>query len=88
MGDKSTIHDGEYHPAADSAMTYMQAKMADIPGWFKIKESIASTALSGNCLSEICLGTIDRLENSEPVSDRYLLGLAWLIREMEIKSSK
>jgi len=43
------------------------------------KEALASTALSGNRLAEICMGTIDRLAKGEPVSDRYLLGLAWTI---------
>jgi len=46
------------------------------------KEALASTALSGNRLAETCMGTIDRLAKGEPVSDRYLLGLAWTILKL------
>jgi hypothetical protein len=34
---------------------------------------------TGNRQAQICMGTIGRLQRSEPVSDRYLLGLAWTI---------
>jgi hypothetical protein len=79
--DYSTIKEGEYHPSADSALSwYKEFIISDIKQWFMIKESIASTALSGNRLAEICMGTINRLENKEPVSDRYLLGLCWFLK--------
>lgn len=77
-----TIQEGEYHPAANSAMEYVESRMAD-PSWLIICESFASVALSGNRTAEICYSTIDRLNNGEPVSDRYLLGLAWTLKEME-----
>lgn len=50
--------------------------------YLRIKESIYSTALSGNKLANYCVGTIERLAAGEPVSDRYLLGLAWLVRSI------
>lgn len=82
MSDNSEIKDGEYHPAADSAMRwYKEFMLKDIQQWMMIKEAIASTALSGNRLAEIAMGTINRLEVSAPVSDRYLLGLCWFLRE-------
>ena len=77
-----TIKEGEYHPAADSAMRYVQERMAD-PRWLIWCESFASTALSGNRLAEICHSTIERLHSGKPVSDRYVLGLAWTLKEME-----
>lgn len=78
--DITTIKDGEYHPSADNTLQwYKEFIISDIKRWFRIKESIASTSLSGNRLSEILMGTINRLENKEPVSDRYLLGLCWFL---------
>lgn len=81
----STISPTEHHPAADQAMKwYSQWKRADVQRYFMTKEAMASTALSGNRTAEICFGTMERLENSEPVSDRYLLGLTWTLLEMEM----
>jgi hypothetical protein len=92
--ENSTIKEGEYHPAADSAMAWLKGYMVQHPAEYLMhKEALASTALSGNRLAEICMGTIDRLANGQPVSDRYLLGLAWTIMklsnhdEMEITES-
>ena len=45
-------------------------------------ESMASCAIEGNRAAEICLSTYNRLEKGEPVSDRYILGPAWFIREL------
>lgn len=79
-----TLKIGEYHPAANSAMAYIKKYLADDPlGAFRLKEAFASTAISGNRLSEICLETLDRIITGQPVSDRYLLGLAWVLKEME-----
>jgi len=43
------------------------------------QESFSSCAIEGNMLAEICSGTLSRLINHKPVSDRYLLGLAFTI---------
>lgn len=73
-----------HHPSADDAMSWLKNFMVTRPGQYMIiKESIYSTALSGNELANYCVGTIERLAAGEPVSDRYLLGLAWLVRNME-----
>lgn len=69
-----TLEIGEFHPSAHIAMEYVRNNLSLI-----LQESIASTALSGNRTAEIALGTIKRLENKEPVSDRYLMGLAWFL---------
>lgn len=72
-----------YHPSADHAMQWLKQFMVDNPKeYLIIKESIYSTALSGSELANYCVGTIERMAAGEPVSDRYLLGLAWLVREM------
>lgn len=85
--DQSELELGEYHPSANSAMAWYKQWSLNSVRYMMTKEALASTALSGNRLSEICLGTMRRLENGEPVSDRYLLGLCWFLREgMEDKA--
>ncbi len=74
----ATLKVGEYHPCANNAMSYIRCHIIHP---FLI-ESLASTALSGNRTAEICLSTIRRIEKGEPVSDRYVLGLAWCLKEM------
>jgi hypothetical protein len=79
--NEATLAEHEHHPAADSAMDwYRQLPIKDL---MIAKEAIASTALSGNRLAEICMSTLNRLEVGEPVSDRYLLGLCWLLRDLQ-----
>ena len=74
---RGTLKTTEYHPAADSAMAYMKELTSQqLAMW---SEAFASTALSGNRLAEICSETLSRLQKGEPVSDRYLLGLAFTI---------
>lgn len=69
---------GTPHPAAESAMRYLQKlPLKDLALW---SESFASCAIGGNLLAEVCSETLRRLMAGEPVSDRYLLGLAWTIQ--------
>jgi len=77
---KGTILEG-FHPSATSAIQYIF--QLPIKDQMRIKESMASCALSGNKYAEICYETYRRMTNGEPVSDRYALGLAWFIKEME-----
>jgi len=72
---------GDPHPAAYRAQEYI-AKL-DMTKLFLYLESFSSCAISGNNLAEVCAETLHRLMHGEPVSDRYLLGLAWTIRNME-----
>lgn len=74
-----TLEIGEYHPAADDALLFY--KSLSFQDRAMLEESFASTAISGNRLSDVCLGTMRRLKNGEPVSDRYLLGLVWTIQK-------
>lgn len=76
---KGTLKEGEYHPAADYAKSFiLSIPFNDLLRW---AESFASVAMSGNRLAEVCSETLDRLMGAQPVSDRYLLGLAWIIRD-------
>ena len=76
-----TLEPGEVHPSSYSAMEYILSIKPK--KWIRCVEAISSTALSGNRTASICKGTIERLEKKEPVSDRYILGLAWFLKEME-----
>lgn len=70
---------GEAHPAAFSAKAWLAALgVAELLRW---QEAFASCALTDNRSAEISGETLRRLLAGEPVSDRYLLGLAWVIRE-------
>lgn len=85
--ERGTLKEGAIHPAAHSAMHYVKEYMLkDIRRLMMIQESFASCAISGNVLSEICGETLRRVMNSEAVSDRYLLGLAWTLKTMEDES--
>lgn len=79
-----TIVEGEYHPAADSAMVwYRNWRDEDAHRYMVTLESFASTSLSGNRMAEICYETLERLRKGEGVSDRYLLGLCWTLKQIE-----
>lgn len=78
---KGTIKENEYHPMADSAMRYF--KSIPVEKLMIAREAMASTAIEGNRVGEICGETLDRLFAGQPVSDRYLLGICWLLRDMQ-----
>lgn len=89
MSDEETPHGtlrpGEFHPAASSAMAWLREYIArkephEIP---MLLESFSSVGMSGNRNAELCGETLNRIMTGQPVSDRYLLGLVWTIREME-----
>jgi hypothetical protein len=72
-----TLKIGEVHPASKSAFRYIQARA------YRWVEPLASCAMEGNRMAEICSETLDRILRKEPVSDRYVLGLAWALMELE-----
>ncbi len=78
MSDELAI--GETHPCAHDAFAYVKLKLVSSP---MLLESLSSCALSGNRTAEICLGTVNRILKGAPVSDRYVLGLAWFLLELE-----
>ena len=76
-----TLNPGEAHPAAYEAKEYIVKR-----GLKKLTmylEAFSSCAIAGNRLGEICSETLNRLLKGEPVSDRYILGLAWELKRME-----
>lgn len=76
-----TLRGGEPHPAAHSALEYV----ATLPfeQQMALQESFSSCAIEGNRFAEVCSETLRRVMCREPVSDRYILGLAWAIRGMD-----
>lgn len=80
--DRTELNPGEAHPAALSAIVYVLQRINDP----LLLEAFASCAIESNRIAEICLGTINRIKNKQPVSDRYLLGLAWFLKKMEEKN--
>lgn len=75
--EKGLLKAGEPHPSARFALEYILS----IPYEELImhQSAFASAALSGNELAEILSETLNRLLDGGPVSDRYLLGLAWFL---------
>jgi DNA-binding winged helix-turn-helix (wHTH) protein len=74
-----SLNEGEPHPMADSALRWIK-KNVTIAELMTHAESLASCAIENNRLAEICLSTLNRLLDGKPVSDRYLSGLAWYLR--------
>lgn len=69
----------EPHPAARSAMQWLDALGREQLSVYLA--AFSSCAIKGNRLAEICGETLRRVLHNEPVSDRYLLGLVWTLRE-------
>jgi len=78
--EKGTLIAGEPHPACYIARVYIEQNMTP-----DVIEAFSSCAIEGNRMAEISMVTWNRLQNKEPVSDRYLMGLAWSV--FEIKSN-
>lgn len=72
---------GENHPSSPPAYAYV--KSLYISGEIHLyKEAIVKAAASGNRYSEICLETLEKIERNDPIGERYLLGLAWFLKEL------
>lgn len=68
---------GEAHPAARFAAMYLRhLGTENLLAW---QEAFASNAIENNRLAEVCAETMHRFLIGEPVSDRYLLGMAFVI---------
>lgn len=83
MTDRGTLNVNESHPAASAALVYIRS--IDLIELYELLESFSSCAIENNRLGEICGTTLDRILKGKPVSDRYLLGLAWTIKSIRDK---
>ena len=81
--NRGTLQEGEHHVAADIVLTYLKGLSPEKLAAHQ--EALSSCAIEGNRMAEVCSETLRRVLAHEPVSDRYLLGLAWTIRDMEEK---
>jgi hypothetical protein len=77
MSDELKV--GETHPSSQIAYDYIMKNCGDM---YILMESLSSCAIEGNRSAEVCAGTLSRLLRREPVSDRYLMGLAWFLYAM------
>lgn len=77
-----TLEENEHHPAADHALDWIRRNY-NIDDMLVAQEAFASCSIENNRLAEICLETLNRVMSGEPVSDRYLLGLAWELRNIK-----
>jgi hypothetical protein len=78
--DPTEIQPDEFHPAARSAYRWLKGFMVtNSEDYSRYKLALQIAAESDNRQAQICMGTIERLRTSQPVSDRYLLGLCWTI---------
>lgn len=84
------LNELEPHPAAEGARQWLigYIQRNDAYALLRLQESFATCAIERNRLAEICSETLRRLLAKEPVSDRYLLGLVWTIRDMEQKEMR
>lgn len=76
--ERGTLEQTEQHPAAFMALDYIRT--IPLQELLLKQEALATCAIEGNRLAEVCLATLNRLLNKQPVSDRYLLGLAWFLK--------
>lgn len=86
METRGTLKEGEPHPEAFRAAQYLLS-IGQL-NLVKYSEAFASCSIEGNRWAEICSETLDRFLKGNPVSDRYILGLAWAIRRMEDEEKK
>lgn len=84
--ERGTLVGTEPHPAAYNALEYL--RNVPVGEMARIQEAMASSAIEGNRMAEVCLSTIDRILTGQKLSDRYLLGLAWFIKELRDGQSK
>jgi hypothetical protein len=83
MSDPTEIRSDEFHPAARSAYRWLKGFMVTNPEEYsQYRLAIEIAAIDGNRQAQICWGTIQRLKDGRPISDRYLMGLAWTILHM------
>jgi hypothetical protein len=79
VSERGTLLPTELHPMAHNAYAYIIS--LGYPELYKQLEALSSCAIESNRLAEVCAETLRRLLYLEPVSDRYLLGLAWYLRQ-------
>ncbi len=76
--DPTELLPTEFHPAALQAYRWLKGFMiTNEKEYIQFRLALSIAADHGNRHAQVCMGTIERLQNGQPVSDRYLMGLAW-----------
>lgn len=81
--ERGTLRAGEPHPSAHKARDFILNM--PLEKLMAYQGSFSSCAIEGNRLGEVCAETLHRLMKGQPVSDRYVLGLAWYLKSAEEK---
>jgi len=79
---RGTLLINEPHPMAEYALEYL--RKIGLQKLARYREVMAACALSGNRPAEVCGETLQRILDGKPISDRYVLGLAWMILDLEV----
>jgi len=77
----SELKQGKIHPACRIALKYLSS--LGRKKLFVYLESFSSCAIEDNRLAEVCAETLSQLLKGEEVRERYILVLAWAIRDIE-----
>lgn len=80
MSNRGELRLDEPHPAAKHAAAWIGG--LGLKKTSMLLESFSSCAIESNRDAEICSETLDRIMKGQPVSDRYVLGLAWYVRHI------
>jgi hypothetical protein len=84
---RGELKEHEHHPAAYEALRYVQSLGPEKLVMYM--ESMCSVNIESNSRKlDICIGTLDRVMKGLGVGERYILGLAWFLRDMEDKNEK
>lgn len=78
---RDILQAGELHPMAVTALKYIYE--LGVEKLYTYLGSFSSVAIEGNRLAEVCAGTLRRIIGNQKVSDRYVMGLGWAIRQIE-----
>jgi hypothetical protein len=78
---RGELKPGQPHPAVWIAKQYLEG--LGLAKLLLLLEAFSSCAIESIGNSEIYAETLDRLLNNKPLSDRYLMGLAWAVWKME-----
>jgi len=82
--ETSALKKKEPHPSSYDAKKWLGEYLTkDVHVAFRWQEAFASCAAGGNRSAEIMGETLRRALHGLPVSDRYILGLAWFLRDLE-----
>ena len=79
------LKENEVHPIAYQALAYV--KRLGITKLSLYMEAMCSVNIEHrNRETELCIGTLERVLQDRPVGERYILGLAWFLRDLEEKN--